>query len=916
MKRYLFWLPLMIFLLAACTEQDSNRQKKIVIGFSQCTTGDVWRKTMHEEMLRELSFYRDYDIDLIIKDAYDDNNRQIQDIKDLVASGIDILIVSPNEADPLTPVVEEVYEQGIPVIVIDRKINSEKFTAYVGANNLMTGKEAGQLAADLLKGKGKILEITGLKGSTSAIERSQGFREVIKRYPDIEIVASLEGEWLIEVSQRITDSIFSRPSDIDLVFAHNDPMAYGAYRSASKHGMAPRIIGVDGLHIPNGGLDLVVKGYIQGTVLYPTGGDKAIQLAMHILSGAPYDRFNFLKTAKIDLITARTLKLQGEQIQEQQAKIDVQRGFIGEMDYLIQKQKTFLLLLGLIILLLILLVGLIIYFLYKKNQINKILDSKNKTIEQQNKKITQQRDEVIRVLKIAEEATEMKLRFFTNISHEFRTTLSLIALPVNELVANGKKVPFQGKLQIIQKNTNRLLRLSEEILDFRKIDKQKYQLETIHQNMVPFIADIANTFTPKADKKNLHIIYKAPEKLEADFDPGIMEKVMCNLLSNALKYTQSGGEIRVELIQDDPKVIIEVQDNGIGITDDQLPFIFDLFHRIQPETHLEEPGMGIGLALCKELIQIHNGTITVKSNPQQGTSFRISIPRIQPTILHNMDSHPEIAAPAEQKIQTIQDKNKTILIVEDNPELLHVLTDIIGKYYAVLTASDGKQGFEIASQNLPDLIISDIFMPVMDGIELCREVKKHPAIFQIPVILLTAIDSQQSKMSSFDIGADDYLTKPFNEHILLSRIRNLIESREKLENVFKKQPFLLGGVPSKEKTEQEFVNRCIEIIHENVSDEAFHLDQLADLVNVSRSSLYRKIKTLTGLKGVDFIKKVRLQYAAKLLLNDDVTISEVAWQSGFSDVKYFSKCFSKEFKYSPSKFKNALLSAKDISEFI
>ncbi len=914
MKRLLL-LPLVLFFLA-CSNQDSQRQKKIVIGFSQCTTGDDWRMTMHEEMLREMSLYRDYDISLIIKDAQDDNERQIQDIKELVAAGIDLLIVSPNEADPLTPIVEQVYEQGIPVIVIDRKINSEKFTAYVGANNLLTGKEAGRLAAELLNGKGKILEITGLTGSTPAIERSKGFRDILSQYPDITIEQVLEGAWLIEEAQRITDSVFAHPTDIDLVFAHNDPMAYGVYRSASKHGLSPYIIGVDGLNTPRGGLNNILNGYVSGTVLYPTGGDKAIQIAINILSEKPYDRFNYLKTAKIDPTHARTLKLQSDQIQEQQAKIDLQREYMGEMDYLINKQKNFLFLLVLIVLLLILLVGLIIYFLNKKNHINKILDAKNKTIEQQNKKITQQRDEVVRVLKIAEEATEMKLRFFTNISHEFRTSLSLISLPINDLVASEEKVIEKDKLLSIQKNTNRLIRLAEEILDFRKIDTHKYQLNTIHADMVKFMTEVVTAFQPKADRKRIHLHLHVPGSLVADFDPTIMEKVMFNLLSNAIKYTQQEGEIMVNVVLSNSRVTISVEDNGIGIPEHQIPYIFDIFHRAHANLHQqEEEGMGIGLSLTKELVHIHHGMLKVKSQVGQGTTFYFSIPQIQPKAM-KAATHGEAGELSESDAQIKADKSKTVLIVEDNEELLEILASTIGQYFEVRTASNGKKALEIIALKQPHLVISDICMPAMDGIELCAEIKKNPLTFQIPVILLTAIDAQQSKINSFNIGADEYLTKPFNKHVLISRAKNLMESREKLKLSLGKYQFLSDSLKDIEQADQEFVQQCISIIHQHISDESFHLDHLADAMSMSRSSLYRKIKKLTDMRGVDFIKKVRLQYAAKLLLNEDIGVNEVAWLCGFSDVKYFSKCFAREFEHNPSKFKNAILSAKDIQDFV
>jgi signal transduction histidine kinase/DNA-binding response OmpR family regulator len=913
-----FQLSLLLLSLMACSPADKNLPKKITIGFSQCTTGDDWRKTMNEEMLREISFYPDYDIELIIKDAQDNSDRQIQDIKALVLSGIDILIVSPNEAEPLTEIVKQVYEQGIPVIIIDRKINSLKFNAYIGANNNLIGSEAGQFAAELLKGEGKILEITGLSGSTPSMERSKGFHEVIKKYPGIQ-VHTVEGQWHRAVAQSITDTLFYRLVDIDLIYTHNDRMAYGAYLSAKKHLMKTHIIGIDGLNAPtpDGGIQMVLKGQIDGTFLYPTGGDKAIQLAIDILSGQPYERFNYLNTVRIDHTNARTLKLQGDQLNEQQAKIDIQRERMGEMGFLINRQRTFLILAISSVILLLMLAGLIVYFLIQKNHNNKILDIKNKTIEQQNRKISQKSDELGRMLKIAEEATEMKLRFFTNISHEFRTVLSLITLPVNDLVSSLDNGVIKEKLLTIKKSAERLLRLSDEILDFRKLEKHKYQLNSRNADIATYITEIVEAFLPKVLEKKLRLTSDIPSHLAADFDPGVIEKVMFNLLSNAIKYTHEGGEILVNVLLEAPKVIISVKDTGIGIPDHQIAYIFDPFYRVSnPTNDHEEPGSGVGLAFCKELIQLHGGNLSVRSKADQGSVFFITFPQFQPQ-LTKMAKAPDTGQELSHLQQDLigADKKKIILIVEDNAELLSVLASMVDKYYTVLTAPDGKAGLEITEKNVPDLVVTDIFMPVMDGIELCNKIKKNPHTFHIPVILLTAIDSQESTIKSFDIGADDYMTKPINENILISRINNLIASREKLKSTFEKS--LIGfEMDNCEKEEQDFINECVKIIYDKVSEESFHLDELAHLMNVSRSSLYRKIKDITGLKAVDFMKKVRLQYAAKLLLNKDLTISEIAWLSGFSDVKYFSKCFAKEFGHNPSHFKNIILSGKSVDEFV
>ena len=462
-------LVLPFLLLIACA-QPPEEPEKLRIGFSQPTTADLWRQTMNEEMRREIGFYPEYEIDLIIKDAQDQSEQQIQDIRDLVKLGIDILIVSPNEAAPLTPVVEEVFDQGIPVIVIDRMINSEKYTAYLGGENFDIGKGAAHYAAQLLEGKGKILEITGLKGSTPAIERGKGFYDVLKAYPDI-VVESVEGAWLHDQARAITNDLFYSKKDYDLIFAYNDPMAYGAYLSAQRHRIKPFIIGVDGLNTPinrtdiglEGGIDMVLKGYLDGTFFYPTGGDKTIQLALKAFETTPFSKLNYLKTIRIDASNALTLKNQADQINQQQSRIDKQRDQMGEVTFLLKKQNTISFLSMVISGLLVAIAVMTIYYLNKKSKANRLLDLKNKTIHKQTLRITEQRDQLLRVLRMAEEATETKMRFFTNISHDFRNALSLVIHPVDDLMNHKKDVALKEKLAVVQKNANKLFKLSEEI---------------------------------------------------------------------------------------------------------------------------------------------------------------------------------------------------------------------------------------------------------------------------------------------------------------------------------------------------------------------------------------------------------------------------------------------------------------------
>ncbi len=900
--------------LAGCTHnQDKRSEKEIVIGFSQCTMVDEWRKTMVEEMQREISFYRNSNIKLIIKDAHDDNNQQINDIQNLIQQKIDLLIVSPNEAQQLTPVVEQVYDKGIPVIIIDRKINSTKYTSYIGADNLAIGREAAYFAIKLLNGNGNVLEIGGLKGSTPAIERSKGFHEIIDKYPKIKTTKKIEGDWLEEKALKITDSLFYSFSDFNLIFAHNDFMANAASVSTKKHKIKSYIIGIDGLNTTNGGVNMVLNGFIDGTVLYPTGGDKAIQLALEILSGKPFEKNTNLETYRIDNTNARTLWLQGEQIRSQQQKIDNQVSQLDNLDYSIKRQNIFLILTTTTIILLVLFVSIIYLALRQKNRLNKRLDDMNKTIKMQNKIITKQRDDTVNLLMLAEETKETKQRLFTDISHEFRTVVTLITNPINNLLSSTADKNIKEKLGIVKRSSERLSRLSEEILKFRKLDENKYSLSFYSSNIAKYISQIVETFRQQAENKKIKLVTEIPQEIYAEFDLEVIEKVMYNLLSNAVKYTNNNGEISISVKNEDAKISIKVCDTGIGISENELPFLFNRFYRISDSNYIQDSeGTGVGLALSKELIQLHGGQINVSSNYNQGTIFNVIIPQF-----HSIKVSDQIIKdikPTEAKLEPFKyhHKERTVLIVEDNSDLILVISDIIGKVYNVITALNGKEGLDKVKTNSPDIIVSDILMPVMDGMQMCMEIKRDPNTCHIPVILLTALDTKEATLKSLNIGADAYITKPFNDFLLLSQIKNLIDSREKLKIVLYPSIFGKAHFKSKDFADQEFINSCFDYIYENIETGNFSIEDLSRIMNISRSSLYRKIREITQLRPVDFIKKAKLNYASKLLLTKNFNINEIAWRSGFSDPKYFSKCFLQEFGCYPRNYPEIFLQKENV----
>lgn len=906
------YIIILIILLTGCfRELDHRTGKKFVIGFSQCTMIDEWRQAMVEEMKREISFYHDLNIELIVKDAEDNNDKQIADINELVSKGIDILIVSPNEAEPLTPTVEKVFSRGIPVIVIDRKINSSKYTAFIGADNLSIGKEAGYFAEELLKGKGKVLEITGLRGSTPAVERSAGFHEIIDKIPGICTVKVIEGSWLEKKTLQMTDSLFRIFSDFSLIFAHNDFMANAASKSARKYNLKPYIIGVDGMNTPTGGVNMVINGFIDGTIYYPSGGDKAIQIAIQILKGEPFEKNVDLSTYRIDNTNARTLWLQGQLLKDQQEKISRQSDQLDLLSSALQKRRTMLLLTYTVIVLLVMIVGLILRSWKHKSKMNKILDNKNKTIIKQNEIITKQRDDSLDLLIVAEEARENKLRLFTDLSHELRTVVTLIINPVQDILNLVHDESVRKKILVLQRSAERLARLTDGIMKFRSIENNKYHLTFYSGNIAQFITNIVETFQEQAGKKDIKLITEIESETYAEFDLGVIEKVMYNLLSNAIKFSYKSGTVAVSLRSENSKITIAVKDNGIGIPKREIPFLFSQFYKVKNHNHHpDNDNTGIGLALSKELIQLHGGKITVESIEKQGSTFTITIPQFHNNPDNNIKNRNNHAIDFSFVLSEQNEKKKTVLVVEDNSDLLIVITDILAKFYNVISANNGKEGLDIAVRKLPDLILSDILMPVMDGMKMCIEIKENPLTCHIPVILLTAIDSEENMIKGFDIGADAYITKPFNEYLLLSNIRNLIESREKIQQFFCPSPYFRQLLQTKDTAEGDFIRNCLGHIYKNLENENYTLEDLAGHMNMSRSSLYRKIIEVTKLRPVDFIKKAKLFYAAKILLsNSSLNINEISWKSGFSDAKYFSKCFYQEFGVNPSQFSKDFMKA-------
>ena len=903
MKNYLL---LSILCLAGILMSCTQKHTRYRIGVSQCSD-DEWRHKMNNEIVREALFYDGVEVE--IRTAKDNNRNQIADIKYFIDKKVDLLIVAPNEAAAITPVVEKAYRQGIPVVVIDRKILSDKYTAFVGADNYEIGKDVGQYILNRLHGKGKVLEITGLEGSTPAMERHKGLTDVLKEEPGIEITASVDGAWLQSVAGEKMDSVFQTNKNIDLVFAQNDRMAIGAYLSARQQQLEKEMlfVGIDALPGKEYGVEQIINGVLDATFIYPTGGDKVVQVAMDILEKRPYERDTKLSTALVDKTNARVMQLQTDHITEQDGKIERLNNQVNEYLSRYSAQTMFLYACLIILLLFAALLAIIVRAYWTKNRMNMELS-------RQKKKLEEQRDQLISLSKQLEEATHAKLVFFTNVSHDFRTPLTLVADPVEQLLEDKALTPRQQSLlKVVHKNVHILLRLVNQILDFRKYENDKLELVRANMNLRVQLQEWSHSFQTLALKKHIHFVLEVNDD-RADYlmavDAEKMERVYFNLLSNAFKFTPENGTITVTLStltkeEGGRYARLVVADTGSGISVQHIRHIFDRFYQID----VNHAGSGIGLALAKAFVELHGGEITVDSVEGKGTVFTVDIPmtvveepsadlvqepRItQQTVVEELEDM--------ETEEQIPDENKEcILIIDDNADVRDYVKSLLKEEYTVIEAPDGRAGLKKAMKYVPDAIICDVMMPVMDGLECCRKLKTELQTSHIPVMLLTACSLDEQRIQGFECGADSYISKPFNSKLLLVRLRNLMDNHKRLKQFFGDKTTL--SKESVSEVDKGFVDRFRELIEENLADSELSVEDLGGKMGLSRVQLYRKIKALTNYSPNELVRIARLKKAASLLASSEKTISEITYEVGFTSPSYFTKCYKDYFGESPTDF--------------
>ncbi len=719
---------ILLGLLTSCS-QDT---KKYRIGVSQCSD-DIWRDKQNSEL--KIGAYFHDNVELRFAAAYDSDERQIQQIDSLVETGIDLLIVAPNQVSTISPAIDRAYDKGIPVIVFERKTNTKKYTAYMGADNYEMGHLMGEYVANRLNERGRIIEVMGLEGSSPAIERHNGFREAIAQHPGIQVVATLQGDWTEPTAYNTVKQWLDKNKDagnIDLVFGMNDRTAMGARKAFKEVGGAlPLFCGIDGLPGENGGIRLVQDSLLDASYIYPTHGDQLLQLAVDILEGKPYEKETKLMSALVTQENARVLLMESEEIMRQSRNVEQLHEKASQyLDQLASQRTLTFVALAAILLLLALLAGIYMYYLQRA----RIQDERTKMEREQ-------------------------LDFYTQVSHELRTPLTLIQGPLDQLLRtddfNGASDEARELFTIVRRNTHHLTGLVNKMLD-------------------------AQVGTP-----------------------------------------------------------------------------------------------------VQEMTSAQVDAITVS----------------QP-----------IAKPAAA---TEQDEDApTVLIVDDNADIRTYLRSILQGQYRLLEAEDGQRGLELAREQVPDLIVSDVMMPVMNGLEFCQQVKRDGISSHIPVILLTARALEKHQIEGYESGADAYITKPFSPELLLARIDNLLQSRHQLKDLWGMKPATESVAEAATPTEaivvaattpieDAFISQFKKIVEERLSDSNLSVEDLAADMGLSRVQLYRKVKALTGSTPIDLLRKARLAQARRLLQESTLSVSEIAYQVGFASPSYFTKCYKDEFGIVP-----------------
>jgi signal transduction histidine kinase/DNA-binding response OmpR family regulator len=889
---------------------------------------------MNENMLLRAALYDD--VELTIHEARGDLNKQIADIQRMIDDGTDVIVVSPLYVNKLDDVIHRAHSKGIPIILVDRRIESDQYTLFVGADNIEVGRIAANYILNNSKGETRVIELKGWDGSSAAHERNLGFNHVLDEYPRVQ-VTTVTGDSSGIIMRSIKEAYSIQENDVDFVFGFNDELTALGRDAARELGIEEQIqfIGVDGLIGPDGGIERVLNGEFAATILYPTGGSEVINLARRIAKGETLAKRYVLKTTVIDRFNADIMKDQFHRIKGQQSEIQQQVEAIQRQEELYSAQNS---LLKVTVTLLLVIFSLAIYGVYSMMTIRK----KNRELVKRNRKITAQRNEIEQIAQEAKISNEAKVNFFTGLSHEFKTPITLIMSSIESIrdQLNGSSVEWKQELELINNNSNRLLRLINNLLDFRKIEDKKFNLRASNTSIFHFSSRILDEFRREAQKRRIDLRLETNNKeLYLFIDRNLMDKVYFNLLSNAFKFTPDGGTIQVEILDhlESNSVQIVFRDSGIGIPESELPKVFEPFFK---GSNNRKNSSGIGLNLTREFVELHLGRISVSSD--NGTEFTIELFKgsthfnedqivNEPDILNEQTLEGDAELTGEDPSQVIsdisiwdaklepadvsKDKEKTedrpsILIIEDNIDLTTFMRTKLSSTYEVIT-SDGTDGIELAFEHIPDVVICDVNLPEKDGFEICQTLKGDIRTSHIPTIILTALNDSDSYLMGLKSGADLYLTKPFSFSILFQSIKTLLYNRERIRSHYGQDPFPSDSQTPESGVDQKFIAKLKEELIRNLDNTELTVEMLAETIGISRVQLYRKVKALLGIGVNDLIIRYRLDKSAELLQNPDLTISEVAYSCGFSSPNYFSTTFKAKFQTTPAKYRKNLLAESE-----
>lgn len=718
-KHIILYVILLLLVFVSCSD------RRTVIGVSQCSD-DLWRQKVNREI--KIGQYQYKNVDVVFASADNNGQRQARQIDSLVKAKVDLLVVAPSDVKTVAPAIERAYRAGIPVILYDRMIESTHYTAYIGTDNVAIGKEVADYLAHQLQGRGMVVEITGERGSTPVADRHRGFMQGMKAFPQIQVV-TLEGDWNLAGAKKLMRQYMDAGKPVDAVFGHNDAEAWGAQQAAKEKNREKQMlfVGIDGLPGENQGVDLVAKGVMTASYIYPTKGEAIVPLAMNILQGKPYKRMNYFQSALVTAENAKLIDMQYKEIEDQTADLNTIYSSINEYMKMYRWQKIINILAVAVVLL------LLIMIFYRRK------------VRREKEKLNEQRKQM----------ADDKIAFFTNVSHQLRTPLTLVSGPLNRLMQADNYTEEQKMLlQVVLRNVGQLETLTADVLNFKE------QVDAMNQA-------------------------SADEACEKELSQHVLR---------------------------------------------------DSRHQMLLQQDVEELS--------------------------------------------------------------------TILIVDDNEDIRSYLRVLLAGQYYVIEASDGQNGLRLAKESVPDLIVSDVMMPVMDGLTFCSKIKEDEVTSHIPVILLTARSEESQRIEGYEHGADAYITKPFSDHLLLVRISNLLQARRQRKNDEAKQMLSAEDIQTDEPGERMFLERFKKAAKSHIGDANLRMDDLGSELSLSKVQMYRKVKALTGKTPAEVLREMRMQKAYSLLKQTDKTISEVAAEVGFAIPGYFSACFKKQFGINPTELRD------------